>query len=145
MPELGQAWQELPNKMGQVSRAQFLRDEQSAEKTIYGLLDEFDAKLIAIFARHSLGADGVIPASAKSKVELEVRNTCIWFAGELETIIRKSAEHAAEQGIEAGRKAQLLYIQKALEGMPEKDAEQVVGLINEVQKGVNRPGSNTIT
>lgn len=128
-------WQELPDKMSQISRAQFLRDEQGAEQTIYGLLDEFDAKLIAIFARHSQGADGVIPASAKSKVELEVRNTCIWFAGELESIIRKSAEHAAEQGIEAERKVQLLYIQKALEVMPEKDAKRVMKLINETQKG----------
>ena len=135
MPELGQAWQELPTKMGQVSRAQFLRDEQGAEKTIYGLLDEFDAKLVAIFARHSLGADGVIPASAKSKVELEVRNTCIWFAGELETIIRESAEYAAEQGIEAGRKAQLLYVKKALEVLPETDARRVMRLIAEVQRG----------
>jgi len=138
-------WQELPTKMSQASRARFLRDEQGAEKTIYDLLDEFDAKLVAIFTRHSQGADGVIPASAKSKVELEVRNTCIWFAGELESVIRKSAEHAAEQGLEAERKTQLLYVQKALETMPEKDAKRVLGLISEVQKGVNRSGTNETT
>lgn len=137
MPELGQAWQKLPDKMGQVSRAQFLRDEQGAERTIYDLLDEFDAKLIAIFTRHSQGADGVIPPSAKLRIELEIRNTCIWFAGELESIIRKSAEHAAEQGLEAGRKAQLLYIQKSLETMPEKDAKRVMKLIADTERGSN--------
>lgn len=127
-------WQELPDKVAQISRAQFLRDEQGAEQTIYGLLDEFDAKLIAIFTRRARGSDGIITAAEKPKVELEVRNTCIWFAGELESIIRKSAEHAAEQGLESERKAQLLYIQKALEVMPERDAKRVIGLINETQK-----------
>ena len=142
MPKLGQAWQELPNKMNQVARAQFFRDEQGAEKTIYDLLDEFDAKLIAIFARHSVGADGVIPPSAKPKVELEVRNTCIWFASELESIIRKSAEEAAEQGIEAGRKAQLLYVQKALEIMPDKDAKRVMKLISDTERRGNIDSQN---
>lgn len=145
MPDLGQAWQKLPDKMGQAFRVQFLRDEQGAEKTIYDLMDEFDAKLIAIFTRHARGEDGIITAAEKPKVELEVKNTCIWFASELESIIRKSAEHAAEQGIEAGRKAQLLYVQKALEAMPEKDAKRITGLINEAQKGVNRPGTDAIT
>lgn len=128
--------------MNQVVRAQFLQDEQGAEKTIYELLDEFDAKLIAIFARHSVGADGVIPASAKPKVELEVRNTCIWFASELESIIRKSAEEAAEQGIEAGRKAQLLYVQKALEIMPDKDAKRVMKLISDAERRGNIDSQN---
>ncbi|MDI9412094.1 MAG: hypothetical protein QM401_00755 [Bacillota bacterium] len=131
----GPLWQELPDKMTQVSRAQFLRDEQGAEKTIYELLDEFDAKLTAIFARHAQGADGVIPVSAKGKVELEIRNTSIWFASELETLIREGAEVAAEQGIEAERKSQLLYVKKVLEELPEKDGKRVMGLVTDLQKG----------
>ena len=142
MPKLGQAWQEFPDKMSQVSRSQFLRDEQGAEQTIYDLLDEFDAKLIAIFTRHARGSDGIITTAEKPKVELEVRNTCIWFAGELESIIRKSAEHSAEQGIEASRKAQLLYVQKALEVMPEKDAKRVLGLISDTERRGNIDSQN---
>lgn len=132
-----QLWQELPTRMAHLARAGFLEGEQGVEKSIHSLLDDFDAKLTAIFARHAQGTDGIIPASAKAKVELEVRNTSIWFASELETLIRKGAEVAAEQGIEAERKVQLLYLQKALETMSEKDAKRIMGLIGEFQKGVD--------
>lgn len=131
----GPLWQELPNRMSKLVRASFLQGEQQMEKKIHELLDEFDVKLTAIFARHAQGADGVIPASAKSKVELEIRNTSIWFASELETLIREGAEVAAEQGIEGERKSQLLYVKKALEKLPEKDGKRVMKLVGDLQKG----------
>ncbi len=130
-------WQELPNRMNKLVRANFLQGEQQMEKKIHELLDEFDAKLTAIFARHAQGVDGIIPASARNKVELEVRNTSIWFASELETLIREGAEVAAEQGIEAERKSQLLYVKRALEELPEKDAKRVQRLITDLQKGAD--------
>lgn len=128
-------WQELPNKLAVLSRAQFLKDEQGVEKEIHALLDEFDAKLTAIFARNAQGVDGVIPHASKGKVQLEIRNTCIWFASELETLIREGAENAAEQGIEAERKSQLLYVNKALETLSDKEANRIKGLVTELQKG----------
>lgn len=131
----GPLWQVLPTKMAHLARAGFLKEEQRAERAIYELLDEFDAKLTAIFARYAQGTDGIIPASARAKVELEIRNTSIWFASELETLIRNGAEVAAEQGIEAERKSQLLYVKKALEELPEEDGKRVRGLITELQKG----------
>lgn len=132
----GPAWQELPNKMVQVVRADFLRGEQGVEKDIQALLDEFDAKLTAIFARHAQGQDMVLPVSAKAAVQIEVRNTCIWFAGELETLIREGTEKAVEQGIEVERKSQLLYVAKVIESLPDEAPKRIKSLVDGTQGGM---------
>lgn len=130
----GPAWNDLPTRAAKLLRGGFLQKEQQAERAIYELLDEFDAKITAIFTRYARSDDGTLQRADREKIALEIRHTCTWFAGEFETLIRESADVAAAQGIEAGRKAQLLYLKKALEQLPEDKATELAARIREIER-----------
>ena len=121
-------WQLAPDEFVRANRNQFLKAEQDAEKAILELFGELEVKLQAIIIRYS-DKNGLILKNGRKKIEFEIKNTMIWFAGELECIVRDGIEEGAEISITGERKAHALYLHKAMELLPPQGAQRLLKLI----------------
>lgn len=133
--------QELAAKLTAIKRAQFLQDAQKSELEVRRLLAEFHEKIIAILLRHA-DADGIIPKGNRGKINLELRNTSVWLAAELETILREGIEKAAQHGLDAENQAQKIYIAKALSHLPEGERQRILERLGNWQRKKRQKENN---